>query len=104
ANLAARSLLRNPVLRRKQPLAAALPELGQYLSVESSGGANAAEVCISSAGNERSWDMQVSPLVDGGVTIGSLVRLSDVTQRRILQEELRQQAWKLTEADQRKDE
>jgi signal transduction histidine kinase len=104
ANLAARSLVKHPARLRNQLLGAALPELSAYLPVRAGPEGIAAEVCIRTGGIERAWDMQISPLIDGGVTIGSLVRLSDVTRRQTLQEELKQQAWRLTEADQRKDE
>jgi signal transduction histidine kinase len=103
ANLAARSLLRDPGRLHKQCLAAALPEVGRYLPAQAGTGVSAAEVSLGPAGNVRSWDMHVLPLIDDGVTIGSVVRLTDVTERRRLQEELREQAEQLMEADERKD-
>jgi signal transduction histidine kinase len=103
ANLAARSLLRDPARLHKQSLASAFPELAKHLPAQAGTGASATEIRLGSAGKERSWDMQVLPLIDDGVTIGSLVRLTDATEQRLLQEELRHQAEQLREADQRKD-
>jgi signal transduction histidine kinase/CheY-like chemotaxis protein len=97
ANLAARSLLPDRRRVRKRPLADALPELGPYLPARPGAGGAASEVQLRSAGPGRFWDLQALPLVDHGVTIGTLVRLTDVTERRRAAEALK-------EADRRKDE
>jgi two-component system CheB/CheR fusion protein len=81
ANLAARSLLPGPGRLRKQPLADVLPELGPYLPGRPDAG-GATEVQLCSTGPRRFWDLHVLPLVDHGVTIGALVHLTDVTERR----------------------
>src|SRR5262249_23361340 len=81
-NLAARSLLPDPRRVRKQRLADALPELGPYLPAQLGAPASAAEIQLRSAGPEVFWDLHALPLVDHGVTIGALLRLSDVTERR----------------------
>jgi PAS domain S-box-containing protein len=82
ANLAALSLLADPRQIRKQPLADALPELGPCLSAPGCAGRGATEIQLGSVGAGRFWDVHVLPLVDRGVTIGALVRLTDVTERR----------------------
>jgi signal transduction histidine kinase len=103
ANPAARALLGDPGRIRKRPLGLVLPELARYVTPQAGAGARATEVRLGQPGKERWWDLAVLPLVDDGVTIGRLVRLTDVTERCRLQEELRQQARQLREADQRKD-
>jgi signal transduction histidine kinase/ActR/RegA family two-component response regulator len=104
ANLAARALM--PGLRRvqKRPLADALPELSRYLPAQPAIGWTASGIRLGSAGAERFWDMHVLPLIDQGATLGTLVRLTDVTERRCLEEELLRQAQQLAAADRRKDE
>jgi len=104
ANLAARSLVPagRPLL--KEHLAKVLPELAKYLPEQPGSGEKVTEIQLDSAGAERSWDMHVLPVVDHGATIGTLVRLTDVTERKHLQEELRNNAERLMEADHRKDE
>ncbi|HLN27840.1 MAG TPA: histidine kinase N-terminal 7TM domain-containing protein [Gemmataceae bacterium] len=104
ANLAARSLVPagRPLL--KEPLAKVLPELAKYLPERPGSGEKVTEIQLGSAGAERSWDIHVLPVVDHGATIGTLVRLTDVTERKHLQEELRHHAERLMEADHRKDE
>jgi PAS domain S-box-containing protein len=82
ANLAALSLLADPRQMQKQPLADAIPELGPCLPTPGCAGRGATEIQLGSAGAGRSWDVHVLPLVDRGVTIGVLVRLTDVTERR----------------------
>jgi PAS domain S-box-containing protein len=82
ANLAALSLLADPRQIQKRPLADALPELGPCLPVPPGAGRGATEIQLGSAGAGRFWDVHVLPLVDRGVTIGALVRLTDVTERR----------------------
>jgi two-component system CheB/CheR fusion protein len=82
ANLAARSLVPDARCMRKQPLADALPELGPYLPARPGAGGAATEVQLRAADPGRFWDLLALPLVDDGVTIGSLVRLTDVTERR----------------------
>jgi PAS domain S-box-containing protein len=81
-NRAARALV--PGLRqgRKRPLSDALPELGQYLPTQPGAGGSASGIRLGSACAGRYWDMHVLPLIDLGATIGVLVRLTDVTERR----------------------
>jgi PAS domain S-box-containing protein len=86
ANLAARSLVPDPRRVRRKPLADALPELSPYLLAQPGAGKSATEIQLGSAGAERFWDMHLLPLIDHGVTIGALVRLTDVTQRKRLAE------------------
>jgi PAS domain S-box-containing protein len=82
ANLAARALVPGARPVRKRPLADALPELGRYLPTRPAAEGSATEIQLGSAGSERFWDMHVLPLVDLEATIGALVRLTDVTERR----------------------
>jgi two-component system CheB/CheR fusion protein len=82
ANLAARSLLPDPRRVRKQPLVDALPELGPYLPAQPGAAWAATELQLRSASPGRFWDLHALPLVDHGVTIGVMVRLSDATERR----------------------
>jgi two-component system CheB/CheR fusion protein len=89
ANRAARSLLPDPGGVRKQPLADVLPELARYLPAPP-GGAAATELQLRAAGPERFWDLHALPLIDRGATIGALVRLTDVTERRRAEAELRE--------------
>ena len=103
ANFSARSLLPDPARLHRQTLAELLPPLSKYLCVQDGVGASVTDVRIVSDGNERSWDMHMLPLIDDGVTIGHLVRLSDVTERRRLQEDLKEHATQLREADRQKD-
>jgi PAS domain S-box-containing protein len=82
ANLAARSLLPDSRRVRKQPLADVLPELGRYLRAPPGAGTSTVEIQLRAAGAERFWDLHVLPLIDHEVTIGALVRLTDVTERK----------------------
>jgi PAS domain S-box-containing protein len=82
ANLVARSLLPKVRQMRKKPLANALPELRPYLPVQPGESGSASEIQLSVAGPVRFWDVLVLPLIDHGVRIGVLVRLTDVTERR----------------------
>jgi two-component system CheB/CheR fusion protein len=82
ANLAARSLVPDARFARKQPLADALPELVPYLPARPGAGGPATEVQLRAAGAGRFWDLLAHPLIDQGVTIGAVVRLTDVTERR----------------------
>jgi PAS domain S-box-containing protein len=82
ANLAAQSLLADRRPLQKLPLADALPELRPYLQVQAGAARAATEIQLALAGPARFWDVHVLPLVDHGVTIGTLVRLTDVTERR----------------------
>ena len=82
ANLAALALLGDPRPIRKRPLADALPGLGPFLSAHPGAGRGATEIQLGSGSAGRFWDVRVLPLVDRGVTIGALVRLTDVTERR----------------------
>jgi signal transduction histidine kinase len=103
ANYSARSLLPDPARLHKQPLAEVLPPLRKYLAGHDGTGASVTDVRIACDGNERTWDMHVLPLIDDGVTIGHLVRLTDVTERRRLQEDLKEHATQLRQADRQKD-
>jgi signal transduction histidine kinase/CheY-like chemotaxis protein len=80
------------------------PELSRCLPAPVGREECTAELPLRSAGKERFWDIHVLPVLDHGVQIGALVRLTDVTERRRLAEELRQQAERLAQADRRKDE
>jgi two-component system CheB/CheR fusion protein len=82
ANLAARLLLPDPRRMRKQSLADALPELKPYLPVRAEAGGDATEIQLRGANPGRFWDLRALPLIDHGVTIGGLVCLTDVTERR----------------------
>jgi PAS domain S-box-containing protein len=82
ANLAARSLLGDPGHLRKRPLADALPPLRPYLESQPGTRWTATETQLGQADAAQFWDIHVLPLIDQGLTIGILVRLSDVTQRR----------------------
>jgi two-component system CheB/CheR fusion protein len=82
ANLAARSLLPDARRMWKQPLADALPDLGPYLPARPDAAGGATEIQLRSASPGRFWDLHALPLVDHGMTIGGLVRLTDVTERR----------------------
>jgi PAS domain S-box-containing protein len=90
ANPAARSLLPDPRWVRQQPLAEALPELGRCLRVRERGGEGAGEIRLCRAGAEQFWDVHVLPLADphmtNGVTVGVLVRLAEVTERKRAEE------------------
>jgi two-component system CheB/CheR fusion protein len=88
ANVVARALL--PDLRRvrKQPLADVLPELSGCLPARPGAppahddGGGATEIRLRPTGPDRFWDVHVLPLADQGVTIGTLVRLTEVTERK----------------------
>jgi PAS domain S-box-containing protein len=82
ANPAAQSLLADPRPLRKRPLTDALPELEPFLRAPTGAGPAAVEIQLRPAGAARFWDVHVLPLVDQGVMIGTLVRLTDVTERR----------------------
>jgi PAS domain S-box-containing protein len=82
ANLAARALVRGPGAVRKQPLADVLPELGRYLPRQAGDSGSATEIQLGSDGKGRFWDLHVLPLIDDGVTIGALARLTEVTERK----------------------
>jgi PAS domain S-box-containing protein len=82
ANRVARSLLPGPRFPRKQPLTAVLPELGRYLPASPGAEGSTVEIQLPSAGAGRFWDVHVLPLVEHEVTIGTLVRLTDVTERK----------------------
>jgi signal transduction histidine kinase len=104
ANLAARALVSEPERLRKVHLAEVLPELGQYLPGQPGAKDNVGEIQLAQAGAERFWDMHVLPLIDHEVTIGTLVRLTDVTERKRAEVALKHQAEQLKESDRRKDE
>jgi signal transduction histidine kinase/CheY-like chemotaxis protein len=97
ANLAARSLLPDARRMWKRSLADALPELSPYLPARPDVVRDATEIQLGSASPGRFWDLHALPLVDHGLTIGGLVRLTDVTERRRAAEALK-------EADRRKNE
>jgi PAS domain S-box-containing protein len=78
ANAPARSLLPDPRGARRQPLGEAFPELGRCLS----GGKGTTEVRLFRAGREQFWEVHVQPLADNHMTVGILVRLVEVTERR----------------------
>jgi PAS domain S-box-containing protein len=82
ANPAARSLLPDPRRMWKQSMADALPDLGTYLPALPGAAGGATEIQLRSACPGRFWDLHALPLVDHGRTIGGLVRLTDVTERR----------------------
>jgi signal transduction histidine kinase len=82
ANPVARSLLPAAPPVRMQPLADVLPELSRCLPGQLGARASTTEIQLRSAGAERFWDVHVLPMVDQGVTIGVLVRLTEVTERK----------------------
>jgi PAS domain S-box-containing protein len=86
ANPAARSLLPGPPGARQQPLAEAFPELSRYLQLRDCGSGGTTEIRLCWAGAERFWDVHVLPLagpqITNGVTVGVLVRLVEVTDRK----------------------
>ncbi len=86
ANLAARALFPEPQPLQRRRLADTLPELGRYLPAQASSISSANEIQLSTKGTERFWDMHLSPLIDHGATIGVLVRLTDITERKRAEE------------------
>jgi PAS domain S-box-containing protein len=90
ANLAARALVPDPRGVRNRPLAEVLPELGRHLPARPGDAAKAAEIRLAAAGPERFWDLHVLSLADHGVTIGALVRLTEVTERKRAEAALRE--------------
>ncbi len=98
ANAAARALLPAvPAPWRNQPLSRVFPELWRLLPSDLPEDGFAIEIQLPALDPRRSWDMHVRPMLDGGVTVGTLVRLTDVTERkreererRALDEKLRQ--------------
>ncbi len=104
ANQAAQALLSDPAARlRHRPLAEALPELNSCLPAPPGAWEGTTEARLGLAGKERVWDIQVLPVREHGSALGALFRLTDVTERRQLEEELRRHAEQLAEADRRKD-
>ena len=86
-NPAARSLLPDPsVLVRRRPLAEVLPALNRHLPAPPVRTAQTAEICLPVAGEEHFWDMHVLPMSDLGATVGVLVRLADITERKQAEE------------------
>jgi PAS domain S-box-containing protein len=82
ANHAARLLLPDPQRAWHQPLADVFPDLRPYLPVWPEDKAGANEIPLRSSGAGRFWDLHVLPLVDQEVTIGTLVRLAEATERK----------------------
>ncbi len=83
ANPAARSLLPDPALPvRHRPLGAILPALAAVLPPAPVRARTTAGIRLSRAGEEHFWDMHVLPMIDFGVTVGVLVRLADITERK----------------------
>jgi PAS domain S-box-containing protein len=82
ANAPARSLLPDPRGARRQPLAEAFPELGRCLPAWGCSGESTTEIRLLRAGAEQFWEVHVLPLADNDITVGILVRLSEVTERR----------------------
>jgi signal transduction histidine kinase/ActR/RegA family two-component response regulator len=83
ANPAARALLPDPSLQvRDRALADVLPALAQILPPAPMRAQTTPGICLLRAGEERFWDMHVLPMIDFGVTVGLLVRLADITERK----------------------
>src|SRR5262249_29828443 len=81
ANPAALSLLPDPRGAGNRPLVEALPGLKRHQPSAPCAAWDAVEVQLHPAGPDQFWDVHATPLVDHGATIGTLVRLTDVTER-----------------------
>src|SRR5262249_22980242 len=89
-NPAGRALLPKPSRRwRNQPLADVLPDLHRLVQGQPAGQALRIEIPLRRGGQERWWDLYVLPMVDQEVTIGTLLRLTDITDRKQAEAERR---------------
>jgi PAS domain S-box-containing protein len=82
ANLAGRALVADFRRVRRRPLADTLPQLRPHLSAPPDRGRSVTEIRLGPAAAERSWELHLLALNDKGVTLGTLVRLTDVTERK----------------------